>query len=1048
VIRFSIRRPIAISMAYLAAAMLGVLAWRNIPVELLPETDLPRLTVRATWQGASPETMEAFVTSPLEAAIQQVRGVEKVTSTSSQQNGAGQAEIGVEFSRDTDMDFARLDLLERFAALEDVLPPEAAGPFVEPYVPDELNEQRTPFLRYTVSGPFTVEALRTLVDETIAPELRQVDGVGNVVPFGGRARVLEVRLDEAALAAHDLRPALVRQRILELELVREAGAVHGPDGMLRTLSLRQRAGSVDDIRNAVLVADRGRVVRVADIGTVHDTYEDHTSYYRIDGRPAVQFAVIKDPRTNTVAVADSVKGRLAAMERSLPPGVRLILDADESREIRRQLTDLRSRAVLSALVVFATLLAFLGSFRSAIIVFSTIAFSILLALNFIYFAGYTLNVLTLMGLAMGFGLIADNAIVVLENIFRRWRGGEPVVEAAERGAREVVLAILAATVTTLVVFIPFVYLQGELRLYYVPLAVVVGLSLFASLFVSFSFIPALGARLLHGGATERPASAPTAPRLHARGYRRLLHGTLRFPRTTVLVALLLVGGSYYLFDKFVARGLVWGRWGGEGRSTVVVNIQQPRGEELERTDEIVRYFEEQVLGRDYVDRVTSRVYPQTATVTITFPAEIERTDVPVAVKEELMALGFGFGGAEVRVYGRGPSFYGGGSSPPNYNIRILGYNYETVREIADGLAKKLTQTSTRIRDVDVNASRGWYDRDKASEIVIALDRDRLALHDLTMEDVVRQIRAAVAGGGSAGTIRVAGEERRFSLKLSGYETFDVLALQDLTLPARTGTGVRLADIATVEEKEVLGRVLREDQQYQRTVAYEFRGPAKLGNQVRDAVVASTQLPDGYTIVRADDWAWSDEESRQLYGVLGLSLLLVFMVTAALFESMRQPVCVLLTVPMALIGVFVTFYLTRASFTREAVIGVIMMGGIVVNNSILLIDRVNQVRLHGGLPLLDAIVEGTLQRVRPILMTTVSTVLGLMPLVAFSEYADENIWNALGYALIGGLTSSTLLVLTVTPAIYLLLERGPERRRLGMSAAPAVPTDVAFAPAGD
>ncbi|HEX5581149.1 MAG TPA: efflux RND transporter permease subunit, partial [Gemmatimonadaceae bacterium] len=247
-IRFSIRRPIAASMAYLVAAILGVLAWRNIPVELLPETDLPRLNVTADWGGASPETMEAFVTSPLEAAIQQVRGVEKVTSTSTQQNGAGRAEISVEFARDTDMDFARLDLLERFAALDDVLPPEAAGPFVEPYVPDELNEQRTPFLRYTVTGPLTTEALRTLADESLAPELRQVDGVADVRTYGGRARVLEVRLDEAALAAHGLRPADVQRRIRELELVREAGAVHGPDGTLRTLSLRQRAGSIDDVR--------------------------------------------------------------------------------------------------------------------------------------------------------------------------------------------------------------------------------------------------------------------------------------------------------------------------------------------------------------------------------------------------------------------------------------------------------------------------------------------------------------------------------------------------------------------------------------------------------------------------------------------------------------------------------------------------------------------------------------------------------------------------------------------------------------------------------
>ena len=995
-----------------------------------------------------------------------------MSSTSAQENGQGTATVDVQFARGTDMNFARLDLLERFAALADELPPEVAGPYVEAYVPEELNTQRTPFLSYTVTGPYTPEALRTEVDDRLSPAVRQVDGVAQVIALGGRSRVLQLRLDQDALAAHGLTPQQVRQIVSQLELVREAGAVE-EGGVIRSLVIRQRAGSADDVRHAIVQARNGRIVRVQDVGTVHDVYEDAQNYYRIDGRPAVQFLVTRMPGVNAVVLADSVKARLAATEAALPPGVRLILDRDESTAIRRQLSDLRSRAILAALVVFAVLLAFLGSLRSALIVFTTIGFSVLLALNLIYFAGYSLNVLTLMGLAMGFGLIADNAIVVLENIYRRWRAGEAPEIAAEHGARDVVLAILAATATTLVVFIPFVYLQGELRLYYVPLAVVVGLSLFASLFVSFSFIPALGARLLRAGAAgpisaavasgavgavgavgsvDSPVAATTPRRrpFYERVYASVLRGTLRFPWTTVFVTLLLVGASYWLFDKHVARGLVWGRWGGGGeRSTVEVQVVQPRGAELERTDEIARYFEQQVLPLDYVARVTAQVYPQRASLTITFPDSVERTDIPVALKEQLTGLGFGFGGAEVRVYGRGPSFYGGGGSAPNFSIQILGYNYTTVREIADRLADRLKRYS-RIRDVDVNAAGRWFERDKATEAVLVVDRQRLALHDLTMRDVVAQVRAAVAGGRMRGSIRLGGEERQLEVKLTGFDDMDVLALQELQIPTRTGTGVRLGDVASVEEREVLGRVLRKNQQYQRTVAYEFLGPQKLGARQRDAEIAATQLPDGYTLEGEQAWTWSDDEAQQLYGVLGVSLLLVFMVTAALFESIRQPLCVLFTVPMALIGVFVTFYLTKASFTREAVIGVIMMGGIVVNNAILLVDRVNQLRRHDGLPLYDALMTGTLQRVRPILMTSASTVLGLLPLVLFSEYADQNIWNALGYALIGGLCSSTILVLAVTPAIYLLLERRIERRRLspelvGMRAG-GLPAELV--PAGD
>jgi len=268
------------------------------------------------------------------------------------------------------------------------------------------------------------------------------------------------------------------------------------------------------------------------------------------------------------------------------------------------------------------------------------------------------------------------------------------------------------------------------------------------------------------------------------------------------------------------------------------------------------------------------------------------------------------------------------------------------------------------------------------------------------------------------------------------EALDLRRLEALTIPAPGGEPVRLGDVATVGEREVLTRIVREDQQYQRTIAYEFRGPAKLGDRVQESVIRSTRLPAGYQLAGREEWKWGDDERGQIYGVLAFSLVLVFMVCAGLFESVRQPLCVLMTVPMALIGVFLVYFFTNASFTREAFIGVVMMGGVVVNNAVLLVDRVNQVRRHDGVALHDAIVRGTLERVRPILMTSSVTILGLLPLVLFSRAADANIWNALGFSLLGGLASSTVLVLTVTPALYLLFERGPERRRIARLAAAA------------
>ncbi len=1025
-IRLSIRRPVAVSMAYLAVALLGVAAWRNIPIELLPDTELPQLTIIAEWPNASPEATEAFVTAPLEAAVQQVQDVEKIMSVSEDsRRGFSSTTITAEFARDSDMDFVRLDLSERLAAIEDDLPAGVTSLRVEPYTPDEFADQQSPFLSYTVTGPYTLEALRTHVEDRIVPELTQVDGVAGIDVYGGRGRVLELALDETQINALGLSSYVVAQRIRELEYVAEAGLVE-IGGVLRTLAIRHRTETADEIRRTPLLTDRGRVVRVDDVATVHDTFEEPYQYYRVDGQPAVAFRVFKEIRVNTVRVADDVKKRIAEIEEIHPAGVRLILDDDQSKDIKAQLQDLRLRAMVAATVIFAVLLLFLRSFRSAAIIFTTIGFSVLIALNLIYFGGFTLNVLTLMGLAMGFGLIVDNAIVVVENIYRKRRAGTPASEAAHAGARQVLLPILASTLTTLIVFIPFVYLQGELRIFYVPLAIAVGMSLLASLLVAFTFIPALAARSLVRGI-ESKNGADVQPPLYVRAYAAMLRVTTRWPWATVAVAAVIFAASYRLFDQYVNRGIVWGRWGTQD-TYIAIQIRLPRGAELERTDELVRFFEEKLKQLPEVDRFVTRVQPQWGFVRVTFPDSLETTQAPVATKEQLVAYSYLFAGAEVRVYGYGPSFYGGGGGAPNYSLKVLGYNYEGVREIAEDLGRRLTRFS-RVQDVDVNSSGGWFQRDKATEFTLSIDRSRLGLHALTAQDVIRQVQAAVSGQQARSNIRVGGEEVRFDVKLAGHEDLDVLKLEELLLQTPGGQGVRLGVVASIAEREVLNRVVRENQQYQRNVAYEFRGPQKLGDRVYESVIAATQVPDGYKVEGRDEWRWSDEERSQIYGVLAVSLVLIFMVTAALFESVRQPLCVLLTVPMALVGVFLMFFYTDASFTREAYIGVIMMGGIVVNNAILLIDHVNHLRRVDGLQLGDAVIRGTLERVRPILMTSVTTILGLLPLVLFSEYADANIWNALGYALIGGLASSTVFVLTVTPAMYLLFERRPERHRV-------------------
>ena len=1022
-IRASLRRPVAVTMAYTSIALLGIAAWRNIPIEMLPDAELPRLTIAAAWPGSSPETVEAFLTAPLEATVQQVKGVERIVSTSSE----ARSSIEVEFSRDADMDFARLDLSERLATLEETLPPTVGQLTLQPYVPREFEDQNRPFLGFTFTGPYTLEALRDHLEEVVEPELTQIEGVSLVSISGGRARLLEIELDEDKIASLGLTPEQVRAAIAGLDLVQEAGAIReGSDQ--RTLTIVNRAADAADVRSAVIAAVGGTPVLVDDVAIVYDTFEEPTQLARIDGRPTVAFFVVKEIGANTVRVADAVKARIDELSVLNPYGSRVILNSDLSEDIKTQLADLRTRALFSALVILVVLVLFLRSFRSGALVFATIVFSVLIALNLIYFGGLTLNLLTLMGLAMGFGLIVDNSIVVLENVYRRWQGGEAAPVAAEQGARDVVLPILASTATTLIVFVPFVYLQGELRIYYVPLAIVVALTLVASLLVAFTFIPSVSARVLAIGA--RPASAAGAAEakrpLYVRFYSDLVSFNLRHPWLAILVTLSVFGGSYYLFDQYVTTRAIWGG-GLPQRSFIDIRITLPRGSNLERTNQLAEYFEERLAAMPEVEEYSTRVSETLGNIQVMFPDSLENTQIPLAIKEQMTAYSYSFTGADVRVYGIGPSFYGGGGASPNYGIQVLGYNYLQVQDIAEDIGRRL-RVNSRVVNVDTNSAGRFYSRDRASEFVVRVNRDRLAQHGLTVQDLVRGISAATAGS-NVGSIKLGGEEVDFDVKLEDNRDVDLVEMRETLVTTPGGRRIRLGDVVDVEDREVLSTIRRENQQYERTVAYEFRGPRALGDLVHEATIASVAVPPGYTVHEGESNAFiSREEQEQIWFVIAIALLLIYMVTAALFESLLQPLCVILTVPMALIGVYLIFFYTQAPFTREAYVGVIMMFGIVVNNAILLVDHVNGVRAREpSLPFTEAILKGTLERVRPILMTTVTTVFGLLPLVLFGDGAGSNIWDALALVLIGGLLSSTLFVLTLTPALYRVLEGGLARR---------------------
>ena len=1027
-IELSVRRPVATTALYVGLLTLGAWSLALIPVELLPEVDGLRLTVTATWHGVSPEAMEARVTAPLEGAARQVGGIREIRSVSrSTPRGFGAtAEITLEFDPETRMEFARLQLRERFAALRDELPPGLRGPSVEPYVPEEFQEESRPFMTWRMRGTHTAARLGRVADRELRPGLLGMEGVSAVRVRGGRGRQVSVVLDEARMEALGLTVDSIRARLDDLSELRAAGDVL-IDGRRMALAVETRAGSVAEVRDLVVVRRGQGAVRLGELAELTEQVSDPSSHLRIDGEPAVTLVLYRQAGSNAIELSGRVRARMDTLRAGLPPALLVELADDQSEDIRAQLTDLRFRALASAVVIFLVLTLFLRSLGSVLVVFATIGFSVLAAVHFLYLRGFTLNTLTLAGLAWGFGLVVDNAIVVLENIRRRHEGGEPLRSAAVEGARQVALPVVAATGTTAVVTVPLLLLQGELRAWYVPLGWAVGFSILASLFVAFTFVPSLAARLGGRGMERRteptghegegggdvPAGRRGEAPLYVRGYRAVLEAALDHPVIVVVVCAVCLAGSWWLFDRHVTRGVRWSDF--FGRDTyIAIRVEFPRGAGLGRTDELARSFEGKLATLPEVERYETRVQPGWAQIRVTFPPALETTAVPVATKARMVAYGHGFSGAEVRVYGYGPSFYGGGGSPPNYSVKVFGYNYLQVLKIGSSLARRLERMS-RIREVDPNASGRWYDRDRAFEYFVRPDREALAGTGVTVEELLGHVSASVQGEQGGGRIYVEGEELPLALKLEGYRAFTFRDLRDLRVPSDAGGAVRVGSVADVRQRDVLSLILRENQEYQRTVAWEFRGPRKLGDIVRDAVLESMELPPGYRIEAEDRFTVSEEERRQVWMAVGFAVLLVFLVTAAIFESLAAPFVVLLTLPLALIGVFLIFFFTDAAFTRTAYIGAIMMGGIVVNSAILVVCHIGDLR--GSLPTREAILRGALERVRPILMTTLTTVLGLLPLILFSPSRDENVWNALVLATVGGLLSSTLFVLTALPVAY-------------------------------
>ncbi len=1026
-LKLSIRRPVAVAMLYLVIAALGFYFLNKLPLEQLPTNiRLPSLTVRADWPYTSPETMEAFVTSPIEAVSNTIKGVKEVSSTSYE----GRSDVTIEFVKNTDIDFAEMELKEKLSILEDDLPANVRKPLtITSSTPSSMmfgNLGRPQPMQYTLTGSYTLQWLRKYALDELDVPLKSVDGVGDVTILGGQDRLVKIAVDRQKAEMYGISESQVTNAINSIEVKKGAGYLHR-GGSRYDVFVDNTVSSVDDIRNLVLKKDDNKLVRITDIADVFDTFEEPNSYSRINGNPNIRIIINQEEGINTITFVKKLEAKVAELKSEFPPHLQMIKTSDPSIRINRELTNIKVRAVFCILVIFAVLYIFLRNIRVPLLILSTVLFSELMTVILFYAFDVSFNILTIAGLALGFGMLVDSAIVVIDNIFRYREKGEKSFQAAAKGAKEVFMPILASVFTTSIVFIPFLYLTGDNRILFIPLALAVALSLISSIAVAFTFIPTFALKIIPDKAVSIQDKMKKNRILYyiTHFYSLFIEFVIRKKYWTIATVLLIFAGSAILFNYTVPT-FSFGRSNQDTRIDVYVGL--PTGAELDEADKIAVKLEDRILGREHVQKVSTEVRSSSRGtylyISIEFTDEGEQTIVPMVLKDDLTAYGATFAGVAISIRGVGDYFSAGGFGGSGYNFgfQILGYNYNEVGKIAEDIGRKLKRI-TRVKNVETNSS-GRYGRNRDQyESVLKIKREELAAYDLDVSRVIANINKYLRGSYRSQRIKIKGEDVTFSIKAKNHEYFQMAELGSIPITTGSGEQVRLGTVAEIIEQKIMSRIERKDQQYIRNVTFEYRGPAQLGKRIVDTIVENTVLPNGYTIKSDSGFNFGRREKTELWLVIVFAMALVYMITSSLYESLLHPFVIILTVPMALIGVFLIFFFMGKSFNQTAYIGIILLAGIVVNNSIILVDHINLLR-RKGMELYPAVIQGCQDRIRPILMTSATTIMGMLPLIAFSSKTNafnESIWYSLSLASIGGLLSATPLTLSVIPVLYILFE---------------------------
>ncbi len=1021
-IRYAVEHRVTMLMATAAAVLFGVVSLGRLPLQLLPDISYPTLTLQTEYPDSAPGEVENLITRPLEEAVGVVPGLRRMESVSE----AGVSEIRLEFGWGTDMDFAGLDVREKIDLI--TLPKEAGEPVLLRYDPSQ-----EPVVRLGVSGGENAVQLRYLAEQVVKKELESLDGVAAAKVVGGLTEEVHVDVDEQRLAALGVPITAVTQTVGEENVNAAGGRLRDRDAQYLVRTLNQYAG-VDDIAETVIDRSRDRTVKLGDVAEVTRAYREREIVSRIDGKPAVEVAVYKEGDANIVDVARRVRSRVPGLQDMLPAGARVQVLSDQSTFIRAAIGQVRSNALVGGLLAVLVLLVFLRDVRSTAIIALAIPASIVTTFVLMYRQGITLNVMSLGGLALGVGMLVDNSIVVLESIVRHRRLGRgDRAEAVIEGTQEVGQAITASTLTSIAVFLPILFVEGVARQIFKDQALTVTYALLVSLVVALTLTPMLaalgrGRRRAGAGGTEAAEAGPEAreaapgsgrgiPASFRRGYRRAVVGALDH-RAAVVASVVVLFALSVLGLRTLGSDLIPPLTQGE----LQFDLELPEGTPIEHTDAMVARLETEIAGAPFVETVYSNVGVDAGTDGGARTRKENHAEMNVRLED-----GAGREGESAALEGiraamaRVPNLTGTLRNGTAFTFKtpvevdVYGYDLAELAQVTDRVADVLRGVPG-LKDVSSSMEPG------SPEVEIHFDRDKLELAGLGMREAGDALRTKILGA-VATDFKDRDRQIDVLVRSAGARDLDFSELDGLVVGRRGDVPVRLASVAQVSVARGPARIQRLAQSRAATVSANLEG-RDLGGASRDieAALAGVPLPADVTVELAGQNEEMNQSLRSLLFAAALAVFMVYLVMASQFESLLNPFLILFTMPMALIGVVGALMLTGTAVSVVVMIGAIMLAGIVVNNGIVLVGLIGQLRRQGR-GVREAILEAGEVRLRPILMTTVTTVLGLLPL-ALGRGEGAEIMAPLAVTVIGGLLVATVLTLMVLPVLYSLVHPEP------------------------